>query len=398
MPVADAKNFDLALIRLGKIHQALDQGGLSRPIDAHQAKKLARLNIQIQPVQYDTFAVGFAELFEMECGWRHKADKFTTGQKLPLPGGPKKPTSPSIHHNSILLESKIYITAHGWLYNPSILKQRIQTTMNITFIGGGNMASALIGGLVAQGFDASHIHVVDVSRETREALQARYPVQTFAAMDAEAVASEVIVLAVKPQQLREVAASLAPLLHRQLVISIAAGVRAGDLSRWLGGYRQLVRSMPNTPAMVSAGMSGLYALPEVAQPQRQQAETVLQAVGETLWLEEEAQMDAITAVSGSGPAYVFYFMEAMQAAATELGFSPRQARALTLQTFLGAARLASQSEEDAATLRARVTSKGGTTERALSTMDEAAVKTAIIQAIHAAAGRSRELGDALGKE
>jgi pyrroline-5-carboxylate reductase len=270
--------------------------------------------------------------------------------------------------------------------------------MNITFIGGGNMASALIGGLVAQGFDASHIHVVDVSRETREALQARYPVQTFAAMDAEAVASEVIVLAVKPQQLREVAASLAPLLHRQLVISIAAGVRAGDLSRWLGGYRQLVRSMPNTPAMVSAGMSGLYALPEVAQPQRQQAETVLQAVGETLWLEEEAQMDAITAVSGSGPAYVFYFMEAMQAAATELGFSPRQARALTLQTFLGAARLASQSEEDAATLRARVTSKGGTTERALSTMDEAAVKTAIIQAIHAAAGRSRELGDALGKE
>jgi pyrroline-5-carboxylate reductase len=150
--------------------------------------------------------------------------------------------------------------------------------------------------------------------------------------------------------------------------------------------------------MVSAGMSGLYALPEVAQPQRQQAETVLQAVGETLWLEEEAQMDAITAVSGSGPAYVFYFMEAMQAAATELGFSPRQARALTLQTFLGAARLASQSEEDAATLRARVTSKGGTTERALSTMDEAAVKTAIIQAIHAAAGRSRELGDALGKE
>jgi len=270
--------------------------------------------------------------------------------------------------------------------------------MNISFIGGGNMASALIGGLVAQGFDASHIRVVDVSPETREALQARYPVQTYSAIAANAVASEVIVLAVKPQQLREVASTLTPLLRQQLVISIAAGVRAADLSRWLGGYRQLVRSMPNTPAMVSAGMSGLYALPEVEQFQRNQAETVLQAVGMTLWLDDEKQMDGITAVSGSGPAYVFYFMEAMQAAAEELGFSPQQARKLTRQTFLGAAQLASHSEEDAATLRSRVTSKGGTTERALGAMEESSVKPAIIQAIHAAAERSRELGDALGKE
>ncbi|MBZ0104781.1 MAG: pyrroline-5-carboxylate reductase [Sulfuricella denitrificans] len=270
--------------------------------------------------------------------------------------------------------------------------------MNISFIGGGNMASALIGGLVAQGFDASHIRVAEVSDQNREALAARYGVQTFALVNTEAIASDVIVLAVKPQQLREVAVGMAPLLNQQLVISIAAGVRATDLSRWLGGYRQLVRSMPNTPAMVSAGMSGLYALPEVAQFQRQQAETILQAVGSTLWLNAEEQMDSITAVSGSGPAYVFYFMEAMQAAAAELGFSPEQARTLTLQTFLGASRLASQSEEDAATLRARVTSKGGTTERALGSMEEAKVKTAIIQAIHAAAGRSRELGDALGQE
>lgn len=270
--------------------------------------------------------------------------------------------------------------------------------MNISFIGGGNMASALIGGLVAQGFDASKIRVVDVSQETREALQARYPVQIFATITAESMASEAIVLAVKPQQLREAAAALASLLQRQLVISIAAGVRAEDLSRWLGGHRQLVRSMPNTPAMVSAGMSGLYALPEVAQLQRQQAETVLQAVGATLWLDDEAQMDGITAISGSGPAYIFYFMEAMQTAAAELGFSPQQARTLTLQTFLGAASLASQSEEDAATLRARVTSRGGTTERALAAMEEAAVKAAIVKAIHAAADRSRELGDALGKE
>lgn len=286
----------------------------------------------------------------------------------------------------------------GKLYNSAILNVLDQTAMNITFIGGGNMASALIGGLTGQGYDAGNIRVVEVSRETREALQTRYQVSTFADMEAEAVAGDVIVLAVKPQQLREVAGKLAPLLRQQLVISIAAGVRAGDLSRWLGGYRQLVRTMPNTPAMVSAGVTGLYALPEVATAQRQQAEAILQAVGATLWLEDETGMDAITAISGSGPAYVFYFMEAMQAAATELGFSPQQARTLTLETFSGAAKLAAQSPEDAATLRARVTSKGGTTERALGTLEEAGVKASIVRAIQAAAERSRELGDALGTE
>ena len=259
--------------------------------------------------------------------------------------------------------------------------------MNITFIGGGNMASALIGGLIKQGFKAGNIRVVDISRENLESLQSRYQVQTFAELGSTAAASEVIVLAVKPQQLHGVASALAPLLQQQLVISIAAGVRADDLSRWLGDYRQLVRTMPNTPAMVSSGMTGLYALPEVLPAQREQAESVLQAVGSTLWLEEEGQMDAITAVSGSGPAYVFYFMEAMQAAAVELGFSPQQARTLTLETFLGAARLAAQSDEDAATLRARVTSKGGTTERALNTMEDANIKAAIV-AGHSRRGRT----------
>jgi pyrroline-5-carboxylate reductase len=270
--------------------------------------------------------------------------------------------------------------------------------MDITFIGGGNMASALIGGLIKQGFKAANIRVVDISPENLASLHARYRVQTFAELGDAATASEVIVLAVKPQQLCGVAAALAPLLQQQLVISIAAGVRSGDLSRWLGGYRQLVRAMPNTPAMVSSGMTGLYALPEVLPARRKQAENVLQAAGSTLWLEEEGQMDAITAISGSGPAYVFYFMEAMQAAAVELGFSPRQAHMLTLETFLGAARLAAQSDEDAAALRARVTSRGGTTERALDTMEDAAIKSSIIRAIHAAAERSRELGDALGRE
>lgn len=284
----------------------------------------------------------------------------------------------------------------GTLYNSGILPME-QNGMNISFIGGGNMASALIGGLVAQGFDAAHMRVVEVSEDVRDVLRTRHGVQVFAAVDATAVAGDVLVLAVKPQQLHEVAATLRPLLKRQLVVSIAAGVRAGDLSRWLGDYRALVRCMPNTPAMVGSGMTGLYALPEVTSEQRQQAETVLRAVGSTLWLEQESAMDAVTAVSGSGPAYVFYFMEAMQDAAVELGFSPAEARHLTRETFLGAAKLAASSEEDAATLRARVTSKGGTTERALAAMEEASVKAAIVSALHAAAERSRELGELLGK-
>ena len=173
-------------------------------------------------------------------------------------------------------------------------------------------------------------------------------------------------------------------------------MRSADLSLWLGGHGVIVRAMPNTPAMVLAGVTGLYSLPGVPERQRRQAETVLAAVGTTLWLEKEAQMDAITAISGSGPAYVFLFIEALQEAAVELGFTPDQARTLSLETFLGAAKLAHQSSEDAATLRARVTSKGGTTERAILAMEAAGVKQAIIQAAQAACLRSRELGDELG--
>lgn len=270
--------------------------------------------------------------------------------------------------------------------------------MNISFIGGGNMASAMIGGLVANGFDADRIRVVDVSPETRESLAARFKIRALDALDERALESSVIVLAVKPQQLHAVATMLAPMLKAQLVISIAAGIRIHDLSRWLGNYRYLVRAMPNTPALVSAGVTGLMALPDVSSQQRQLAEIVLKSIGTTLWLEEEKLMDGITAISGSGPAYVFYFMEAMQAAAIGLGFTPQQARALTLETFLGATKLAAQSPEDPSTLRARVTSKGGTTERALSSMHEAGIKLAIERAILAAAERSRELGELFGKE
>ncbi len=269
--------------------------------------------------------------------------------------------------------------------------------MDITFIGGGNMAGALIAGLLKKGLAAGSLRVVELSVQAREHLEQTYGVATYPDLAADAAAAGAIVLAVKPQQLFAVAERLRPWLRGQLVISIAAGVRASDLSRWLGGYGAVVRVMPNTPAMVLSGMSGLFALPGVSAGQRQQADTILGAVGTTLWLEEEAQMDAVTAVAGSGPAYVFYFIEALEEAAITLGLSAAQARRLSLETFLGASRLASQGGEDVATLRARVTSKGGTTERALQALEDTGVKRQIVAAVRAAAERSRELGEALGK-
>jgi pyrroline-5-carboxylate reductase len=269
--------------------------------------------------------------------------------------------------------------------------------MNITFIGGGNMAGALITGLLQQGFESSAIGVVEISAESRARLSEKFGITTHEEIGAAAVAADIIVLAVKPQQLHGVATQLHGRLDGKLVISIAAGVRSADLSNWLGGHTVIVRAMPNTPAMVLAGVAGLYALPGVPEHQCRQAETILGAVGTTLWLEKEAQMDAITAISGSGPAYVFLFIEGLQKAAVELGFTPDEARILSLETFLGAAKLASQSSEDAATLRARVTSRGGTTERAILVMEAAGIKQAIIQAAQAACLRSRELGDELGK-
>jgi pyrroline-5-carboxylate reductase len=183
-----------------------------------------------------------------------------------------------------------------------------------------------------------------------------------------------------------------------VVLTIAAGIRLADLSRWLLGYRRLVRAMPNTPALIGAGISALYALPGVDGDGRARAAAVLEAVGSTLWCEGEDELDAVTAVSGSGPAYVFYFLEALEDAARELGFAPAEARRLAYATFSGAIRLAEQSDSEPALLRAQVTSKGGTTERALAVLDEAAVKAAIIAAVKAAALRAKELGAILGDE
>jgi len=267
--------------------------------------------------------------------------------------------------------------------------------MNICFIGGGNMATALIGGLIGRDFAAEQLRVVEINADSRAMLEHDFGVQATAELEEGVAASDVIVLAVKPQQLHGVAKQLAPLLSGQLLISIAAGIRASDLARWLS-TQNVVRAMPNTPALIQSGMTGLYALPAVSKAQRDQAQAILAAAGETLWVQDEAMLDAVTAISGSGPAYVFYFIEAMQQAARDLGFNDEEARRLSLATFLGAAKLADASVDDASVLRARVTSKNGTTERALLSLDADNVKQHIIMAAKAAAARAKEMGDELG--
>ena len=270
--------------------------------------------------------------------------------------------------------------------------------MKITFIGGGNMAVALISGLYRQGFSAAAIEVVEPFAEARDALADRFGVRCTATVDAAALNAQVLVLAVKPQQMKEALAPLAGKLGAQLVVSIAAGMRLADISRWLGGYRHVVRTMPNTPALIGAGITGLCADPGVNQDGRDNAENLMRAVGGTFWVHDEAQMDAVTAISGSGPGYVFYFLEAMEKAALDLGFDAETARRISIETFSGASRLAAQSSESLSTLRSRVTSKGGTTEAALLAFDAGAVATGIERGIMAADARGRELGDLLGKD
>jgi pyrroline-5-carboxylate reductase len=269
--------------------------------------------------------------------------------------------------------------------------------MNLTFIGGGNMASAIIGGLLQRHWRPDQLRVVEIMAAARDKLEQTYRVRTFAGVSAESVPADCVVLAIKPQQIRAAAAQLAPLIGGALVITIAAGIRGADLSRWLGNHQRIVRVMPNTPALVLAGVSGLYAMPGVNADDRQCAANILGAVGEIVWVEREEDIDAVTAVSGSGPAYVFYFIEALEQAARELGLNAAAARQLAISTFTGASKLAAQSSEDIATLRARVTSTGGTTERAIASMENDKINAAIMRAVKAAAERSRELGDELGQ-
>ncbi len=270
--------------------------------------------------------------------------------------------------------------------------------MNITFIGGGNMATALIGGMRAKGFDAGAMRVVDPVPAVRQRLSESLGVACFERVQQLPSLDDTVVLAVKPQQIRAVTADLCGRLSDQLVLSIAAGIRLRDVARWLGGHDRLARCMPNTPALIGQGISGLYASEAVSVEQRDQAQRILEAVGQVVWVREEEALDAVTAVSGSGPAYVFYFIEAMQQAAIEAGLDAQTARELVLQTMRGATELAAQSAEPVSLLRERVTSKGGTTERALAVLQQHEVANAIVQAVSAARIRAIELGEELGSD
>jgi pyrroline-5-carboxylate reductase len=269
--------------------------------------------------------------------------------------------------------------------------------MRITFIGGGNMASALIGGLIARGTPAADLAAADPSAPQRESLERRFGIATHETASDAAAGAEVLVLAVKPQQMREAVAALAKVIGPQLVLSVAAGVRAADLSAWLGGHRRIVRTMPNTPAMIGLGATGLAALPGTAAADRAVAESIMRAVGETVWVDDESLLDAVTAVSGSGPAYVFRLIEAIAAGGRRLGLSQEQAMQLTVQTFVGASQLAARSGEPPSVLRERVTSKGGTTAAALEVLDRHDIDSLFAEALQAACSRSEELGRESGQ-
>lgn len=274
----------------------------------------------------------------------------------------------------------------------------MQNELKISFIGGGNMATALIGGLAGKLTAGANIHVVDLNVEALQKLQQKFGVTAAQQIGAEIARSDVVVLAVKPQQMKDVVAQLKPQVASQLVLSIAAGIRAVDLSRWLNGHTAIVRTMPNTPALIGQGITGMVAMDGVSASQRAAADAIMRAVGATVWLDDEALIDPVTAVSGSGPAYVFYFIEAMQQAAQEMGLSAEQGTQLAIATFVGASQLAAQSTEPVSLLRERVTSKGGTTYAALTSMEESGVKDAIARALKAAAARGKALGEEFGRD
>ncbi len=277
--------------------------------------------------------------------------------------------------------------------------------MKIGFLGGGNMAQALMGGLSAQHPGASFV-VVEPLASTQTIVRRLVPLAVIhETAHADLASCDAVVVAVKPQTFREAVTTaarwLAPGADAPLVVSIAAGIRLREIARWLGAEheaRPIVRAMPNTPALIGEGITGLYAAPATRPDARALADTLLSAVGRTLWVDDEEQLDVVTAVSGSGPAYVFAFIEALQQAAIELGMSADDARQLAISTFVGASRLALESAEPVSVLRERVTSKGGTTHAALTHLDESGCFTSIVRAVHKAAARSVELGDEFGRD
>lgn len=267
---------------------------------------------------------------------------------------------------------------------------------SIAFIGGGNMARSLIGGLIAQGRSPASIRVAEPVPPLREALQRDFGVAVFEHAEEAVTGADTWVFAVKPQVMRPVCEGLASAAQsgKPLVISIAAGITATQLERWLGGRLPVVRTMPNTPALLGAGVTGLFATAAVDAAGKQLTETLLSAAGKTVWIADEAQMDAVTAVSGSGPAYVFLLAEAMIHAGVQEGLSEPAARTLALQTVLGAARMLTESNVDAAELRRRVTSPNGTTQAAIETFEAGGFRSLVDEAIHAARVRGVELSAA----
>lgn len=266
----------------------------------------------------------------------------------------------------------------------------------IAFIGGGNMARSLIGGLVARGVPASAIRVAEPVAELRDALARDFGIHSFTDNATATANATTWVLAVKPQVMRAVCEALAPTAQalRPLVVSIAAGITAAQLERWLGGDLAVVRAMPNTPSLLGAGVTGLFANARVDAVQRVQASDLIEAAGKNVWIEDEALMDAVTAVSGSGPAYVFLLAEAMQAAGEAQGLSSDAARTLVQQTILGAARMLIENDEMPSELRRRVTSPGGTTQAAIETFETGDFRELVARAIHAATERGRQLSAA----
>jgi len=266
-------------------------------------------------------------------------------------------------------------------------------TKNIGFIGGGNMASSLMSGLIASGHSPQQLWVSDVNKDTLKALAENLKVNTSASNDALINEVDVVVLAVKPQVLKSVAESAAALVQQKkpLVVSIAAGITQSSLSAWLGADTAIVRCMPNTPALVLTGATALHANQNVTAEQRDLAESILRSVGICLWVDNESDLDAVTAVSGSGPAYYFLLMEAMEKAALEMGLDEHSARLLVQQTALGAAKIALESSESPEQLRNRVTSPGGTTQRAIETFQQGGFSELVSKALHAARDRSIEM-------
>ncbi len=267
---------------------------------------------------------------------------------------------------------------------------------HIAFIGGGNMASAIIGGLLRQGMQPSQITVVEPFAETAARLRSAFGLTVLSAANPSLAAAQLVVWAVKPQVFREAAAPAAAHVRQALHLSVAAGIRTDSICQWLGTER-VVRSMPNTPALVGQGMTALFACPGVSASEKAGVEQVIATTGQHLWVEKESLLDAVTALSGSGPAYVFFFLEAMTEAGMGMGLSQDQAYRLAVATFQGASSLAAASDEAPEVLRQRVTSKGGTTHAAITAMEGAGIKPAFVRAMQAAEQRARELGDEFGK-